>query len=246
MTFDFAAINGKEFIVEMREQNNGIVAIDGSSRGLPILYSWVRSSAVFWFSTNHQFTELSLKVGNADKSKWVGTYKATFHWSLNMFRVYVPSAAFKEGCETVYQVVAVDDEGGRHVCGEGKLRVRASSIPEDEPYKDCKAYFEADGKWRKVVVSEDESGHPAFAVGDETDAPGEPTDIYAFDNAQGFYFKVSGVFDETHQPILALDDTPLGDGKETFVRDDVTGFYRRMDAMKDESGHETLVVGEKV
>ena len=230
----------------MREQNNGIVTLDGSGRALPILTAWSRSSAVFFFNPSHQFTELTLKVGDAEAKTWAGSFKGTWHWSSRMFRVYVPGRVFTKRCETVYQVMAVDDNGSRHVCGEGKLRVNESAIHEDEPTKDCIAFFEADGKWRKVVVTEDESGHPAFAVGDVTDAPGEQTDIYAFDNAQGFYFKVSGMFDELNQPILALDDTPLGDGKETFVKDEATGFYRRMDAERDTSGHETLVVGEKV
>lgn len=230
----------------IQEQNDGMVSLDGSGRALPILNAFANSSAVYWFGTQVPYEGIFLKVGNEDKTGWIASCKATFHASCRMYRVYVGGRNFPKGCETVYQVMAVDDNGARHVCGEGKLRIARSAIDEHEASRECMAKF-PDGEWRKVTVTEDEAGAPIFKVGEVAEEPPkDERDLYAWDNSRGFFFKVVGLIDEVGVRILALDQEPLGDGAESFAFDDATGFYRRVEAEMDESGAETLVVGEKV
>lgn len=229
----------------IREQNNGIVSIDGTFRRLPILNAYVNSSSVYWFRTGFPYERLVLKVGNEDKTRWIAICKATYHASCGMYRVYVSPKYFPRHCETAYQVSAIDDKGSKSILGEGILRVYSSAIDEQERKIDCKAKF-PDGEWHVITVSEDECGAPVFTVGEVAEEPPEDeVELYAWDNSRGYYFKVVAQIDEVGVRILALDQTPHESGEETFARDEATGFFRRIEGVKDDAGVETLVVGEE-
>lgn len=231
----------------MKEQNNGYVVIDGSLRDLPILNAWANSSSVYWIRPEFPCEELYFLVGNAEKTKWNCKVKASYRPKHDMFKVYVPQTAFEEPCETYYRVVCVDDKGGRHVQGEGKLRVcKAGIIGVNDVVRVCLAFFEQDAKWRKVTISTDESGNPAYNVEKTpTDVEIVPFDLYAYNKSSKQYFKVTGEISDDGECSLVVDNEPTEEGVgKVFVSDTDTGFYRLMEAVSDEAGANALVAGE--
>lgn len=239
----------------LNEQCDGIITVDGSLRHLPILRAWGNSSAVYWVDPAFPTEAMEFKVGNADMTAWAATLRMCFHPKRGLWRVYVPGRYFTGRCETRYKIVAQDERGSRHVAGEGVLRVYSGGIPDrndspvEYPAANCYAKF-PDGKWRVVTVSEDEAGAPVFSIGGEvvSDAEfegGQPSQIFAYNNATGLYHAVTAFIDEAGEPSLSLDEEPCADGEDCFVLDPATGFHRRIEAAADEAGCLTLRTGER-
>lgn len=231
----------------MREQNDGIVVLDGDcGRRLPILNAWVNSSAVYWSRPPFPATGMDIMVGNALANGWSAKVKMYCHPERGLWRAYVSGKNFTERCETKYKVVALDEHGARHVCGEGILRVYCGSVPDMDEYTvRCLAAF-PDGTVREVTVSEDDAGEPMFVVGDPVDgasASGGP--IYAYNKASGFFHSVTAFFDEAGEPMLAVADEPSAGGFESYAKDP-SGFYRRVECAEDEAGEMALQTGEVV
>ena len=230
----------------MREQNDGMVTLDGSLERLPILRAWVNSSAVYWVNPSYPATGMIFLVGNADMSGWAAQLAMTCHPQRGLWRVYVPGKAFTERSETRYRIVSLDEDGARHVEGEGIFRVCSGSIPDAaDSTETCRATF-PDGKVREVIVSEDSTGTPIFVVGDAVEgATPDVRPIYAFDNATGFFHLVTAFIDETGEPMLSVADEPSEGGEETFARGG-GGFYYRVDCGEDEAGAMALKTGGMV
>jgi len=234
----------------MTEQHNGMIVVDGSGRELPILRAWINSSAVYYVKAGFRYQAMFFCVGSPDKTKWSGKVLGSYDVTTDMFEFYVPCEMFTESCETFYRVLALDDNGRRTVCGEGKLRVNTVRIKDfnDEIRKNL-VYFEADSAWRNVVIEYDDSGAPTFAVeNDPTEVPVGvyPKEVFAYDASKGKFFKVYGSIDETGTPIVNVSQTPEGDGFDSFIYNTGTGFYHRAEAFEDEYHVESLQVGEAV
>ena len=235
-----------------REQNNGVIAPDGTSKRLPILHAWQGSSAVYWVVPAYPPSGMQFKVGSPDKGGWQAALSMSYHRKRGMWRVYVPGRNFRGHYETIYRLVSFDGEGGRHVEGEGVLRVHAGLIPDgnDDIVVTSHVLF-ADGKWRKITVSEDESGAPTFVVGgvatsteDFDETPKRP---YAYNKATGMFHEISGVIDEVGEAVLVVSETPIESGGDaTFALDEKTNLYYRLETVVDESGEVAVVAGETV
>ena len=231
--------------MDYREQNNGYVALDGSQRQLPILEAYVGSSSVYWFKPEYAAAEMSLRIGDARKISWSEPIRMSCHPKKGLFRVYVPGANFKQRCETYYQVITVDENGNKHISGEGIIRIYSSHISEvvDESIV-AYAWF-PDDKARSVTITEDEVGAPIFTIGDVVDAPiGKLQTIYAFNKATGFFHIVSTFFDDVGEPMLSVSEEAIEGGADRFVLDE-SGFYRRIECAEDDSGSMMLQTGEK-
>ena len=230
----------------MREQNDGMVVLDGSLQRLPILRAWVNSSAVYWVKPSYPATGMIFLVGNAAVDGWAARLSMTCHPMRGLWRVYVPGAAFTERCETRYRIVSLDENGARHVEGEGIFRVYSGRIPDiADTTETCMATF-PDGKVRAVIVSEDSTGTPMFVVGDVVeDAKPDTRPIYALDNSTGFFHLVGAFFDDAGEPMLSVAEEPSEGGEKTFARG-VNGFYYRVDCGVDEAGEMALKTGEIV
>ena len=230
----------------MREQNNGIVVLDGSLQRLPILTAWVKSSAVWWFRPSYPALGMSVKVGNAGANGWVADVKMTCHPERGMWRAYVHGSRFSERCETRYKVESVDELGARHVEGEGILRVYDGAIPDAEDGTElCIAAF-PDGTVREVTVAEDETGTPSFVIGNPVEGSNwDSKPIYAFNNATGYFHLVTAFIDEAGEPMLSVAEEPSSGGYESYARD-ASGFYRRVECARDESGATMLQTGKVV
>lgn len=227
----------------MREQNDGMVVLDGTLQRLPILTAWVNSSAVFWVRPSYPATGMIFLVGDAKAETWAAQLAMTLHPMRGLWRVYVPGAAFAERSETRYRIVSLDDQGSRHVEGEGIFRVYSGKIPDIADSTDnCMATF-PDGKVRAVMVKEDSTGTPIFAVGDVVDdADADVRPIWAFNKATGFFHLVTAFFDDAGEPMLSVAEEPSEGGEDTFVRG-VSGFYYRVDCAVDTSGTMMLQTG---
>ena len=231
----------------MREQNDGIVVLDGDCGRLPpILDAWVNSSAVYWFRPPFPATGMTLMVGSARADGWAAKVKMYCHPKRGLWRAYVPGRTFTVRSETRYKVVALDEHGMRHVCGEGILRVYDGSVPDVEEYTaKCLAAF-PDGTVREVTVAEDEAGEPSFVVGNPVDgASASAGPIYAYNKASGFFHAVTAFFDEAGEPMLAVADEPSAGGFESYAKDS-SGFYRRVECAEDDAGEMALQTGEVV
>lgn len=229
----------------MREQNDGMVALDGSLQRLPILRSWVNSSAVYWVKPSYPATGMLFKAGNPGMDGWAAQLSMTCHPKRGLWRVYVPGKAFTERCETRYRIVSFDENGARHVEGEGILRVFDGPIPDiaDEA-ETCLAAF-PDGKVREVTVREDSTGTPTFSIGEVAEsAEADIRPIYAFDKSTGFFHLVTPFMDEAGEPMLSVADDPAEGGEETFARG-ASGFYYRIDCAADQAGVMALQTGGK-
>ena len=236
----------------LNEQNNAIIALDGSHRRLPIITAWANSSSVFWVLPSFPTTAMQFKVGNADKTAWAATLKMCFHPKRGLWRIYIPGRYFTGRYETSYEIVVADEYGNRHVSGEGVLRVYASAIPDkndspsESPSENCYARF-PDGKYRAVTVTEDEAGAPVFSIGAEVDGAafeGEPKRIYAYNNATGLYHEVQSLVDEAGEASLSIVDEPSEDGEDCYVLNPATGFYHRIEVATDEAGELAMKTGE--
>lgn len=230
----------------MREQNNGIVALDGSLQRLPILEAWTNSSAVYWAKPSYPATGMVFLVGNAAMDGWAAQLTMTLHPQRGLWRVYVPGEAFTEHCETRYQIVSLDSEGMRHVEGEGILRVYKGAVPSvADTVQNCYATFPG-GEVREVTVRNDSTGTPVFSVGGVVEgADADERPIYAFNKATGFYYLVTPFVDDAGEPSLSVADEPSEGGDETFVRD-ASGFYHRVECAADAAGAMALQTGEAI
>jgi len=234
----------------MTEQCNGIVVCDGSGRVLPILTAYINSSAVYYAKMGFQYQRCYMKVGNADKSAWAGTVLGAFDVATGMFEFYVPGRYFSETCETAYRILAIDDYGHRTVCGEGKLRVGKVRISDiNDAVRSNLVFFQEDGKWREVNIVTDSTGTPTYNVMQEPTEPPKgvlPGELYAFDTAKNKFFAISGYIDSVGVYALSVADTPSTSGKEDFIYDTATGFYRRAEALDDGVGGESLSIGDEI
>jgi len=234
----------------MTEQCNGIVVVDGSGRELPILRAYVNSTSVYYAKMGFQYQTCYLCIGNADKSKWIGTVLGAFDISTGMFKFYVPGENFRNVGETAYRIIAIDDYGRRTVCGEGKMRIGKVRIEDiNDKVRDNLVYFSEDGKWRRVVVVNDDTGTPTYNVVHEPEEPPKgvlPGTLYAYDGAKDKFFEISGYVDSVGEFALALSDTPSASGHEDFIYDTVTGFYRRAEAFEDDVHVESLSIGDSI
>lgn len=230
----------------MREQNDGMVVLDGSLQRLPILSAWTNSSAVYWVKPSFPPMSMRFLVGNANADGWAAQLDMTCHPERGLWRVYVPGRHFLARSETRYRVESVDDRGARHVEGEGILRVHSGAFPDaaDRP-QTCEATF-PDGRVRRVMVAEDETGTPMFVVGDPVEgATPDPAPIYAFNAATGYFHLVSAFIDEAGEPMLSVADEPSGGGEESYALD-ASGFFHRVECAEDDAGAMMLQTGEVV
>lgn len=227
----------------MREQNDGTVVLDGSLQRLPILRAWVNSSEVYWAKPSYPATGMIFLVGNADMNGWAAQLAMTCHPKRGLWRVYVPGAAFTARYETRYRIVSLDENGARHVEGEGILRVFDGAIPDvADSTETCLATFPG-GEVREVTVREDSTGTPIFSVGGVVQgADADVRPIYAFNKATGFFHLVTAFVDEVGEPMLSVADEPSEGGEETFARGD-SGFYYRVDCAEDSAGAMMLQTG---
>ena len=227
----------------MREQNNGIIVLDGSLGALPILPAWTNSSAVYWVKPSFPVTGMAFLVGNAAADGWAAQVEMVYHPQRGLWRAYVPGSVFTAHCETRYMIVSIDGECMRHVEGEGILRVHTGAFHGvADTVRNCYIAF-PDGKVRDVAVTEDSTGAPIFTVGGVVEAaPGDVRPAYAHNNATGRFYLVSAFIDETGAPMLSVADEPSDGGEDTYVRDE-SGFYRRMDCATDDAGATMLQTG---
>lgn len=229
----------------MKEQNNGIVVIDGTLRELPILNAWINSSSVFWVKAEFVCEQIFMKIGKSDKSGWSATVSGRYHPEYGMFRFYVPCRAFTDVCETAYRLVCIDDNDSRHVGGEGKLRVRKPKIVDvNDAVRSCLVKFD-DGKCREVVIDDDNVGVPVFTVLEEiVKVEEDPPILYSYDKGKRLYFALYGV---TVDGELTLELSQEGeeDKGDSYVVDRSSGFYRKVESVEDDVGVEVLVSGDK-
>jgi hypothetical protein len=228
----------------MREQNDGMVSLDGTLSQLPILKAWTNSSAVYWVKPSYPATGMMFMVGNEAMDGWAAILSMTLHPKRGLWRVYVPGAAFGGRYETRYKIVSLDGEGAKHVEGEGILRVYAGKIADVTPQGEVSEVAFPDGEVRKVTVAEDSTGEPVFSIGDVVEgATAEARPIYAYNKATGFFYLVTPFIDEVGEPMLSVADKPSDDGFDCFVKD-ASGFYfRRIDCFEDETGEMALQTG---
>lgn len=229
----------------MREQNNGIVVLDGDcGMRLPILDAWVNSSAVYWFRPSFPVTGMTLMVGNSGADGWAARVAMHYHAERGLWRAYVQGRNFKVRSETRYKVVAVDEYGARHVGGGGILRVYDGAIPDVEEWTEtCLAAF-PDGVVRKVEVKEDETGEPIFTIGQAVEgAEADAGTVYAYNRATGFYYRVTPFIDSAGEPMLSVADKPSPGGDDCYAKG-TSGFYYRIECAEDSSGAMALQTGE--
>lgn len=233
--------------MELREQNDGMVVLDGTLSRLPILAAWVNSSAVYWVRPAYPATGMTFMVGDADSDGWAARIAMTCHPVRGLWRVYVPGKTFTKRCETRYRIVSVDDSNCRHVDGEGILRVYTGGIDDiSDSVENCYATFPG-GAVRAVTVAQDETGVPVFSVGEVVEgAESDVKPIYAYNKATGFYHLVTAFVDEAGEPMLSVADDPAdAGGRATFVRD-ASGFYHRVECAEDTAGAVMLQTGGKM
>ena len=230
----------------MREQNDGMVVLDGSLQRLPILRAWVNSSEVYWVKPSYPATGMLFMAGNADMSGWAAQLAMTCHPKRGLWRVYVPGAAFTARCESRYRIVSLDENVARHVEGEGILRVFDGAIPDvADSTETCLATFPG-GEVREVTVKDDSTGTPIFSVGEVVEgAEADARPIYAFNKATGFFYLVTAFVDEAGEPMLSVAEEPSEGGEETFARGE-SGFYYRVDCAVDSTGVMALQTGGMV
>jgi len=230
----------------MNQQNNGMVVLDGTLRDLPILRAWANSSSVYWVKPSFICDKMFMKVGNSEKSGWTATANGTYHPEYGMFKFYVDGKAFARHCETAYRIVAIDDKGCRTVCGEGVLRVSTPTIKDvNDDVRTCIVKFD-DGVCREVIIENDTSGVPSFVILEtavQVDA--DPKTLYAYDKEKKQYFALLGVTVEGNLT-LELSETGTTGKDETFVIDKTSGFYRRMEAVEDDTQVEVLEAGSEI
>lgn len=229
----------------MREQDNGMVVLDGDcGRRLPILDAWVNSSAVYWFRPSFPASGMMLMVGNSGMDGWAAKVRMHFHAERGLWRAYVQGRNFKVRSETRYKVVALDEYGARHAEGEGILRVYDGAIPDAAEWTEtCLAAF-PDGVVRKVEVAEDETGEPIFTIGPAVEgAQADAGPIYAYNKATGYYYLVTTFIDEAGEPMLSVADSPSKGGDDCYAKGP-SGFYYRIECAEDSSGAMALQTGE--
>lgn len=228
----------------MKEQNNGIVVLNGTLRELPILNAWINSSSVYWVKTNSVRDKVFLKIGNSDKSGWTATSEGRYQPGWGMYRFYVPPKSFIKTCETVYRIITVDDKGNRHVEGEGKLRVAKPMITDvNDEIRTVIVKFD-DGKCREVYVELDSSGTPTYVIMENTVAcEYEPEVVYSHNKQSGLYHALMGKVGK-EGVYLELDEKGKTGEDMSFVRDEDSGFYRRVESVTDSAGVEVLDSGE--
>lgn len=236
----------------LREQNNGVVTLDGTLRALPMLSAWRHSSAVYWARPPFPCVAMAFKIADSAGETFIATFPMQYHALRGLWRVYIPGTYFQSKCETVYKIICTDEMSARHVCGEGILRIHGGAIADsaDEPMKadGCFAFF-PDGKWRRVSVFVDEAGEMAFAVTQEGFATVEfnapPTTPYAYNPATGLYYAISGFVDDSGEAYLSVSSEGVDGRDSAFAKNDATGFYYRVEAGVDEAGETILSVGKK-
>ncbi len=235
----------------LHEQNDGYVRLDGTRMRLPPLSSWKRSSAVFWFRAPFPCVAMSFKVGSADGTRYEATLAMTLSPPHGLWRAYVPGRFFGEHCETRYKVTCLDLSGGRHVCGEGILRVYGGTIrdADEEPLSadGCLVPF-PDGKWRRVTVFTDAAGELSFRVEQDAfssdDFADTPEQAFAYEKASGLYYALTGFVDEAGEAYLSVSPSGVTGKEGAFALDPKTGLYHRVETVRDEVGEMAPAVGE--
>lgn len=230
-----------------REQCNGVIALEGSGRPLPILKSWRGSSSVFWIKASYPTAGMVFRVGNGDKTGWAASLKMTYHRKRDMWRVYIPARYFIGRYETAYRVVSYDSEGDMHVEGEGILRVCSGIIPDINEDVSFTTFVKFDdGKYRSVSVSEDESGALTFSVGAVSVVSSQfdtlPDSPYAYNRSTGLFYALHGTVDDAGAAVLYVDEEGVEIGEETFVLDEATKLYYRLESVTDEVGVNVLSI----
>ena len=235
----------------LREQNNGLICLDGTQKRLPCLTAWVKSSAVFWAFPSFPVAVMSFKTGKPDGSGYNEPVAMQYHATRKLWRVYLPASSFTEKCETYYKLTATDENGDRIVFGEGMLRVYAGKITDTgeqtETAEDCYALF-SDGNWRRITVVSNSLGELTFSVAQTATTPiaGQTfSQPYAYNRTTGKFYSLNGVVDSTGEAYLAVAEAPSEEGEKSYAKNETSGLYYRIETSQDATGTMTANVGEQ-
>lgn len=213
--------------------------------------AWKNSSLVLLYFPNCVWDEVKVKVGDPSTGAYQESISGVLHPVRGFWYFYIPRNRFKNGGRSAYKIIATDERGSRHVCGEGVLRVHTGMIhdaADNAGSSDAMgtAFVYGYDKWWRIGATIDDAGAMAFTVTEDLADHGDTSQTpYAYNPLTGLFHSVSVFKDGAGVVSLEISDDGIEEASVSFALNPETNLYHRMECETDEAGAVALIVGDK-